>query len=63
MPNRLAKARAVGVHYGQQGDLIVEGDKAFDYHLARSGAAAFLGVLPSLFNIGSGFYRALAFAG
>ncbi len=61
--DRIAEVNAIDGAYREQGDLVLEGDEAFDDHLATTGAAAFLGVGPALIELGEIAQYTLPLAG
>src|SRR5690554_420795 len=63
MADRRAETGAAYMTYGQQGDLVIELDKAFHNDATTAGAAAFLGVMPGVINLVGLTNGALALAG
>ncbi|MNJ16539.1 hypothetical protein D3C77_108020 [compost metagenome] len=59
----IAEVDAVHGAHGEQGYLVLEGDEAFDYHLATAGAPPLLGIGPALVQPGKIAQQALALAG
>src|SRR5690606_4376918 len=58
--DRVAEQGSVAVAHRQQGDLVIEVDEALDDAAAAAGAAAGLGVVPGVFDVGLAAHRALA---
>src|SRR5678816_2709969 len=62
MTDRLAVSRAAAVTHGEQGDLVVELDEAFDDDPALAGTAALLRIVPSVLDVRLGTHHALSLA-
>ena len=60
--DRIAEARLAVVAHGQQRDLIIEGDEAFDDDPADTGATALLRVGPRVIDVRGRAHDALTFA-
>ena len=60
--DRLAERRAAAVTHGEQRDLVVEVDEAFDDHAAAARAAALLRVLPRVLDVRLRAHDALSLA-
>src|SRR5690606_36203113 len=63
MADRRTEAGATGMAHGQQGDLVIESDKAFDNDPAEAGTAAGLGVVPRRLYILLAAHQTLTLAG
>ena len=62
MADRFTEAHTIAMLYGEQRDLIVKIDEAFDYDSASTATTAFLRVMPSRLDVLLALDRTLALA-